>query len=268
MFASSSFITSHKSLTARQQENDTAPSFANWSERAKAQCWEPRSDSWFWSESENAAQPAAKVLSRVASEQQEAYLKYGDGIILQMTEEKGDIVGSILHGNGFSSDLPRMQAHFSPTSETRQCLWEVVPQLLYDAAKMLSKGESELVRAKDRHDRNVSVSRLHRHTAAHSAQLEVRLQSLRIKAREEEEDNEDMIRSYGETLEMRVQFRDTIQLRHLPSGKFLSLVPRITAELDPECMKVELTGGSDASIFRVQPRCKISLNIYMSVSNE
>jgi len=138
----------------------------------------------------------------------------------------------------------------------------VVPQLLYDAAKMLQKAESEPVRAKGK----PTLSRSHRYVDAHSAQLGVRLQSLRVKAREEEEANENLIKSHGETSETRVQFRDTIQLRHLPSKKFLSLVPRITADLDPECMKIELTGGSDATIFRVQLRCEMSLHIGISES--
>jgi len=88
----SAFNFAHRSSQVCQRDNDTQPSFTNWSKRAKAWSWEMRSGSWFWSESQPAAQPTAKVLSRV--EQQQVYLNYGDNIILQMTEEKGEMVGS------------------------------------------------------------------------------------------------------------------------------------------------------------------------------
>ena len=51
----------------------------------------------------------------------------------------------------------------------------------------------------------------------------------------EERANEHMINSLGEQGEQRVLYSDMVQLRHVVSGKYLSLIPRTTADIDREC---------------------------------
>jgi hypothetical protein len=212
----------------------------SWQDRSKLWNWSYRDDHQFWSANNPAAQPAAELLSRV---EQNGYLKYGDVVILQCSQSgaNSELVGSALHADGVANDHCVVQTSFSPMSAHRQCLWEVTPQLLYDAAKVLAKAENSLTR---RGRKLLSADAMRR---------------MRQKVKEEQEHNEritahDLAGGNGDQL---VQFKDTIQLRHVPSGKFLSLVPRVTSDLDPECMKVELSEGSEACIFRLQPRYRI-----------
>jgi hypothetical protein len=75
------------------------------------------------------------------------------------------------------------------------------------------------------------------------------------KSREDEQNMENMLRQQGESFPIR--YGQCIQLQHIVSKNFLTLIPRTAADFDQECMKVGLTSGDDGSLFVVQPQYKV-----------
>ena len=237
-------------LARRKSTRSIKQHLSSREERAQKWGWTERDAELFWSTHEPGAQPAAAKLAEV---EQLGYLTYGDLVILQCSqcERTSAVVGGALHGNGFVDHSLRLQTSFSPIREHRECLWEVLPQLMYDAAKLLFKlTVSESESHKSRHARHKQAT-----------EVEAKKRELLAKVKEEEQYNAEVIqRLYSKEGGTRVQFTDTIQLRHVQSGKFLCLVPRTAADLDPECMKIQLREGSEAAIFRLQPRYRIFLD--------
>lgn len=222
-----------------------------------------RAMSPFWKADEGATAAGA-----IAESVQSGYLKYGDVVMLQLSvdgavtgaangassdaavegEDEGEDsnAGGLMHGEGFVYDGLRVQTTMSREKGVRQCLFQVVPQLTYDAKKVQLKQQASQAAAKS----GIMRARDVRRAARAAARLRKQLAS-------EERANEHMINSLGEQGEQRVLYSDMVQLRHVVSGKYLSLIPRTTADIDRECNKVELAAGSDASIFRVRPRFRI-----------
>jgi hypothetical protein len=214
-----------------------------WRERADAGKWSSRKDSLLWAEQDDDNMEQTAYLEMPV----DGFLKYGDKVSLQLSGGNPELVGAVLHADGFTDHKLRVQMYIGPPCQQRECLWEVVPQLMYEAAKMVAKAEE---------DSSNRPKRSRRNTRTVTAQ-EVRMELMMTKLREEQEANANLIESLGAAGDQRVYFKDTIQLRHVPSGKFLSMVPRESCELDPECIKVSLSAGSDACVFRVQPRYRI-----------
>lgn len=81
-------------------------------------------------------------------------------------------------------------------------------------------------------------------------------EDLKRRAEMEMQKNEDSIKHLAEA-NLPIYYGQVIQLQHVKSGSFLTLVPRQIADIAQTCMKIELdSSGSAGSWFKIHPRFK------------
>jgi hypothetical protein len=170
-------------------------------------------------------------------------LKMGDGVFFTLQVENAgadsggvdaDAIGqgAFLLSEGFSD--VRLGIGANPRN-LRHCLFRVWPPQKYGAVRSFEKLQ-----------RRDSVTPEELRERSEAAAAEERRNAARIEAMSVAATGVDATA---------VVFGDTVQLQHVNSGKFLTLVPRAIAEKEKENMKLMLMeGGSEGSYFCFKPR--------------
>jgi hypothetical protein len=179
--------------------------------------------------------------------QPEHRLRAGDIVYFGLVEdadEKCGVDNGLLTGEGLSDnrvgmykvgeeDVPVDPPNF------RQCLFRVVPKLVYDAQKQLSKLKA----------------------ASAEKKKESLLGSERLAAQGERANTERMRNAasvnYVRTNQGKyITYGETIQLQHIHSDRFLSLCPRTLADEEKDSLKLVIADDSEDSYFSFMPRFK------------
>jgi hypothetical protein len=167
---------------------------------------------------------------------------FAGDIVYFSCERQGSLSGeAYVFGDGLGTES--LTLHDELPDDFRSCLFRICLPLKYEAQRNLQRmiGDAE--------------SGTEMRTQLKSAQQLKQKQVESKKAREDEQNMENMLRQQGESFPMR--YGQCIQLQHVVSKNFLTLIPRTAADFDQECMKVGLTSGDDGSLFVVQPQYKV-----------
>ena len=196
---------SSASLLEENVTEQDAQTEVTWRQRSQSAGWRHREDDLIWSGRADDMQPTAGMQNCP-----KGYLKYGDIISLRLSGGDPDLLGAVLHADGFTDDHVRVQPYISLACQQRECLFEVLPQLMYEAAKTLAKAEGEPVNRK-------RTRRSMRTITSHEA----RLAALRTKEREEQDANEMVIAGLGAAADQPVSTLRTFCFPLLSKLRFL-----------------------------------------------
>jgi hypothetical protein len=193
--------------------------------------------------------------------QQTRALKTGDVVCFSAME--GSLEGGMLHVEGFADDRVNlsMPSAIGTYGDFRGHLFRVIGEIPYSAraaltamqsrpAKLLAK---EALHRKMQEDSNVNEQQ------EYEKQLRIvysSLELLRERVVKEEKRSKELIED-PESLGKAVLYDQTIQLQHMRTKKFLTMMPVELAQLEKNCVKLTVTaGGNENSWFTIKAKFK------------